>query len=168
LRKIKGCRVIGIAGTKEKCDYLKSLGFDVALNYKENFVENLKKETPDGIDCFFDNVGGEILDAVLLNLRVNARIAICGQISEYNRLGEPSVGPRLFFHLIYKNAKIEGFVSTKWVQEWPQGIKEMAEWISQKKIKYDETIEEGGIEATPKAFISMLSGGNVGKQLVKL
>lgn len=170
IAKIKGCVVIGIAGSDEKCEYIKSLGFDHAINYKTcgSIKSALDAVCPDGVDCFFDNVGGEALDAVLTSIKPYARIAVCGQINEYNTLDKPSTGPRLLYHLIYKNATIEGFVVTKWASEWPEGIKQMSQWIKEGKISYRETIEEGGIEVTPKAFISMLSGGNIGKQLVKL
>lgn len=170
IAKIKGCTVIGFAGSDTKCEYIKSLGFDHAVNYNTCGSQKaaLDKLAPDGIDCYFDNVGGETLDAVMMSLKPFARIAICGQISEYNNLGKPSTGPRLFWNLIYKNAKIEGFVSSRWSTEWPEGIQQMSQWIAEGKIKYTETIDEGGIEATPKAFISMLAGGNTGKQLVKL
>lgn len=170
IAKIKRCTVIGIAGSDEKCNYIKSLGFDHAINYKTcgSIKSALDKITPEGVDCFFDNVGGEALDAVLMSIKPNARIAICGQISEYNNLDNPSTGPRLFYHLIYKNAKVEGFLCWRWKDEWPVALLEMSQWVKDGKIKYRETIDEGGIEAVPRAFISMLSGGNVGKQLVKL
>lgn len=170
IAKIKGAKVVGIAGTDEKCEYIKSLGFDYAINYKTcgPMKEALAKVIPEGVDCYFDNVGGEITDAVMLSLRNNARIAICGQISEYNSLDKPSTGPRLFWELIYKNALVQGFLCWKWASEWPEALNQMAEWIKEGKIKFHETIDEGGIEATPKAFINMLSGGNIGKQLVKL
>jgi len=170
IAKLKGATVIGFAGSDAKCEYIKSLGFDHAVNYNTcgPIKAVLDKLSPNGVDCFFDNVGGEQLDAVLCSLRPNARIAICGQISEYNNLSRPSTGPRLFWNLIYTNAKVEGFVVSKWAAEWPEGLKQMAQWIGEGKIKYTETVDEGGLEATPKAFISMLSGGNTGKQLVKL
>jgi len=169
IAKIKGCVVIGIAGSDEKCAYIKSLGFDHSINYKTcGSIKSALDSICQGVDCFFDNTGGEAFDAVLLSIKPNARISICGQISEYDNLDKPSLGPRLLYHLIYKNALIQGFVCTKWAAEWPEGIKQMAVWIKEGKMKYHETVEEGGIEVTPKAFISMLSGGNIGKQLVKL
>lgn len=170
IAKIKGATVIGIAGSDDKCEYIKSLGFDHAINYKTcgSIKSALDAVAPGGVDCYFDNVGGEALDAVLRSIKPNARISICGQISEYDNLDNPSVGPRLFHTLIYTNALIQGFVVSKWAAEWHVGLKDMAQWIKEGKIKYTETIEEGGIEATPKAFINMLSGGNVGKQLVRL
>jgi len=170
IAKIKGCTVIGIAGGAEKCAYIKSIGFDHAIDYKGDvrIKAALDALAPAGVDCFFDNVGGEAMDAVLTSLKAGARIAVCGQISEYNQLGSPSTGPRLYYNLIYKNAKIEGFLVHQWKKDWPQGLQQMAEWIKEGKIQYVETIEEGGIEATPKAFISLFTGANTGKQLVKL
>jgi len=170
IAKIKKCTVIGFAGSDDKCAYLKSIGFDHAINYKTcgNIKAALDAVCPDGVDCFFDNTGGPILDAVLQSLKKNTRIAICGQISEYDTLEKPELGPRLFTNLIYKSATIQGFLVFDWAPEWPEGIKQMAEWIKEGKIKYRETVVEGGIEVTPKAFIAMLSGENIGKQLVKL
>jgi len=170
IAKIKKCTVIGFAGSDEKCDYIKSLGFDHAFNYKTcgNIKSVLDKVCPDGVDCFFDNTGGEIQDAVLQSIKPFARIAICGQISNYDTLDKPSLGPRLLHTLIYKAAVIQGFLIFNWMDEWPEGLKQMSEWIKEGKIKYEETVVEGGIEVTPKAFIAMLSGENVGKQLVKI
>jgi len=171
IAKIKGARVIGITGSQEKCDYLKSIGFDETINYKDckDLKTTLDKICPQGVDCCFDNVGGEILDCVLRSLNTNARIALSGQISQYNKedmLAE--TGPRLLFNLILKNARLEGFIVFRWVDEFPEATRKLSKWIKSGKIKYNETIEKGGIEATPKAFISMLSGGNIGKQLVQV
>jgi len=169
IAKIKGCYVIGVAGTPEKCAWLKTLGFDATINYKTDPLKaTLDKYAPNGIDVMFDNIGGPIIDAALLSLKDNARIAICGQISEYNSPGNPSTGPRLYHNLIYKNAKIEGFVCFKWGAEWPEALKVMEGWIKEGKIKYEETIDAGGLAATPRAFISLFTGANTGKQLVKL
>jgi len=168
--KLLGCTVIGTAGSDEKCEYLKSLGFDHVANYKttKDLKAWLDQVAPKGVDCFFDNTGGEIQDAVLRSLRSKARICICGQISEYNSLNSPSVGPRLLYNLIYTESTIKGFMVMAHGLEWPQGIQQMFEWIQQGKIKYNETVNEGGIEATPAAFIALFTGGNTGKQLVKL
>jgi len=170
IAKIKKLIVVGFAGSDEKCAYIKSLGFDHAINYKTcgNIKSALDAVCPDGVDCFFDNTGGEILDAVLKSLKQRSRIALCGQVSQYDHLDKPLLGPRLLDQLIYKNAIIEGFQVFQWRSEWPEGIKQMSEWIKEGKIKYDESVVEGGIEVTPKAFIAMLSGENTGKQLVKL
>ena len=169
IAKIKGCRVIGIAGTDEKVDWLiNELGFDAAFNYKTttNYVGKLKELCPNGIDAYFDNVGGPITDAVLLNLNTKARISICGQISQYN-LEKPEMGPRLLGMLLMKQARAEGFLVFQFADRYTEGMQQMAEWIKQGKIKYREEFAEG-IENTPKAFIEMLNGKNTGKQLVKI
>jgi NADPH-dependent curcumin reductase CurA len=168
--KIKGCRVVGIAGTDDKVDYLvNELGFDAAFNYKttDNYVAKLKELCPNGIDCYFDNVGGAITDAVFILINTRARISICGQISQYN-LEKPEMGPRILLTLLLtKQAKAEGFLVFQFAARYAEGLQQMAEWIKEGKLKYTETIEEG-IENAPHAFISMLQGHNTGKQLVKI
>ena len=170
IAKIKGCRVVGSAGTDEKVAYIvDELGFDDAFNYKEvtDYHEELQRLFPDGIDVYFDNVGGVITDAVFLNLRIKGRVVICGQISQYN-LEKPETGPRFLWHMITKRARIEGFLVSEFADQHAEALVEMSEWVRQGKLKYRETIEDGGIESAPAAFISMLKGGNIGKQLVKI
>lgn len=170
IAKIKGCRVVGSAGTDEKIAYiLDELGFDAAFNYKNvtDYQAKLAELCPDGIDVYFDNVGGRITDAVFPNLRVKGRVVICGQISQYN-LKNPETGPRFLWHLITKRARIEGFLVFEFVDRHAEALVQMAEWVQQGKLKYRETIAEGGIKEAPAAFISMLKGGNIGKQLVKI
>ncbi len=168
--KIKGCRVVGIAGTDDKIDYLvNELGFDAAFNYKttDNYVAKLKELCPKGIDCYFDNVGGAITDAVFILMNQRARVSICGQISQYN-LEKPEMGPRILLSLLLvKQAKAEGFLVFQFANRYAEGLQQMAQWIKEGKLKYTETIEEG-IENAPKAFISMLQGKNTGKQLVQI
>ena len=170
IAQIKGCRVVGSAGTDEKIEYIvDELGFDAAFNYKTvtDYHTELQKLLPDGIDVYFDNVGGEITDAVFPNLRIKGRVVICGQISQYN-LEKPEEGPRFLWHMITKRARIEGFLVSEYADRHAEALVEMAEWLRLGKLKYRETIEEGGIENAPAAFISMLKGGNIGKQLVKI
>ena len=170
IAKIKGCRVVGSAGSDEKVAYIvDELGFDDAFNYKEvtDYHEELQRLFPDGIDVYFDNVGGVITDAVFLNLRIKGRVVICGQISQYN-LEKPETGPRFLWHMITKRARIEGFLVSEFADQHAEALVEMSEWVQQGKLKYHETIEDGGIENAPAAFISMLKGGNIGKQLVKI
>ncbi|MDE0427619.1 MAG: NADP-dependent oxidoreductase [Candidatus Poribacteria bacterium] len=170
IAKIKGCRVVGSAGTDEKVAYIvDELGFDEAFNYKEidDYNDELQRLLPDGIDVYFDNVGGSITDAVFPNLRIKGRVVICGQISQYN-LEKPEMGPRFLWFMITKRARIEGFLVSEFADQHAEALVEMAEWLRQGKLKYHETIEEGGIENAPAAFISMLKGGNIGKQLVKI
>ncbi|MDE0484090.1 MAG: NADP-dependent oxidoreductase [Candidatus Poribacteria bacterium] len=170
IAKIKGCRVVGSAGSDEKIAYIvDELGFDAAFNYKNvtDYPAKLAELYPDGIDVYFDNVGGQITDAVFPNLRVKGRVVICGQISQYN-LENPETGPRFLWHLITQRARIEGFLVFDYVDRHADALVQMAEWLKQGKLKYRETIAEGGIENAPAAFISMLKGGNIGKQLVKI
>ena len=170
IAKIKGCRVVGSAGSDEKVAYIvDELGFDAAFNYKkvDDYYAELEKHFLDGIDVYFDNVGGHLTDAVFPNLRVKGRVAICGQISQYN-LEQPETGPRFLWFMITKRARIEGFLVSDFADQHAAALVEMAGWLREGKLKYRETIEEGGIEAAPAAFISMLRGGNIGKQLVKI
>jgi len=170
IAKIKGCRVIGIAGADDKVAYLTDeLGFDAAFNYKtsSDYFEKLKELCPNGIDVYFDNVGGAITDAVFRLINTRARISICGQISQYN-LEKIEMGPRLILTmLLVKQARAEGFLVFQFLDKYPQGIMQMAQWLREGKLKYKEDIEEG-IENTPKAFMEMLKGRNTGKQLVKI
>ena len=170
IAKIKGCRVVGSAGSDEKVAYVvDELGFDAAFNYKEvdDYNDELQRLLPDGIDVYFDNVGGSITDAVFPNLRIKGRVVICGQISQYN-LEKPEMGPRFLWFMITKRARIEGFLVSEFADGHAEALVEMAGWLREGKLKYRETIEEGGIESAPAAFISMLKGGNIGKQLVKI
>jgi len=170
IAKIKGCRAIGIAGADDKVAYLSDeLGFDAAFNYKTvtDYYKKLKELCPKGIDVYFDNVGGPITDAVFGLINTKARVSICGQISQYN-LEQPEMGPRIILvSLLVKQAKAEGFLVFQYANRYAEGLKQMAEWILQGKLKYREDIEHG-IENAPRAFMEMLKGRNTGKQLVKL
>jgi NADPH-dependent curcumin reductase CurA len=169
IAKIKDCRVVGSAGGEDKADYLiKELGFDAAFNYKtvQDYEKKLKELCPNGIDVYFDNVGGPVTDAVFRVINVKARIVICGQIHEYN-LEKPESGPRFLRQLISKRAKVEGFLIFDYADRYKEGLRQLAEWLKAGKLKYRETIAEG-IENAPSAFLGMLKGGNTGKQLVKV
>jgi len=167
--KIKGLRVIGIAGSDEKCKWLtQELGFDHAINYKTaDIAQELKTSAPDGVDCYFDNVGGKISDIVMSQMNEFGRIAICGAISSYNTTDASetmvSHSSRLF---IGKQLRMEGFIVRRWVPRWMEGVKQLKEWVEQGKVKYGETVTEG-FENIPKAFIDMLQGGNTGKAVVR-
>lgn len=168
IAKLVGARVIGIAGSDEKVAYLKEqLGFDEAINYKDpNFAQKLVKACPKGVDVYFDNVGGDVTDEVMKQINWHARIVVCGQISSYN-MDKPDIGPRHFRTLIVKSAMARGFVITgDYKDRMMEGVIQMAEWIRQGKIKYSENIIHG-FENTPKAFIGLFKGENLGKQLVK-
>jgi NADPH:quinone reductase len=168
IAKIQGCRAVGIAGRDDKIRYVvDELGFDAAFNYKttSDYVAKLKELCPNGIDCYFDNVGGAISDAVFTLINTFGRVSVCGQISQYNH-AKPEPGPRLLGQILVRQLKVEGFIVTRFQNRWPQGIAQMARWIREGKIRYHEDIVEG-FEKTPRAFIDMLEGKNTGKMLVK-
>ena len=168
IAKIKGCRVVGVAGSDEKNRYLKEeLAVDGAINYKDGDMRRAMKEAcPNGIDVYFDNVGGSVSDAILPLLNHGARIVICGQISIYN-LDQPDIGLRPQPYLLVNSALMKGFIITGYAARFSEGIRQMAQWLSEGKLKYAETIAEG-FENTPRAFIGLFSGENLGKQLVKV
>ncbi len=167
IAKIKGCRVIGIAGSDKKIDYLENeLGIDKGVNYKSGDVEKaIKDACPDGIDVYFDNVGGDIFDAAFKHINKKARIVICGQIAEYNQ-SDPPTGPRPQHHLIKKSARMEGFVVFDFKDEFEEAKKQLAAWLKNGELIYKETLIEG-FEKIPDAFIGLFSGENIGKQMVK-
>jgi len=167
LAKIRGARAVGIAGGKAKCDYVVSeLGFDACVDYKSpDFKDALRAATPNGADVYFENVGGAILDAVLTRLNPFARIPLCGLVSQYNAT-EP-YGVKGFALLLVNRVKVQGFIVSDDASKWPAARRDLAAWVAEGKIRYRETITEG-IRSAPSAFIGMLKGDNVGKQLVKL
>jgi len=169
IAKIKGCRAVGIAGSEDKVRWiLDDLGFDGAYNYKgvTDHGKKLAELCPKGIDSYFDNVGGPVTDAVFPLINPRARIAICGQISQYN-LEKPEMEPRFLWHLIRNQARVEGFLVFQFAEENDKALKEMAGWIHDGRLKYREQFFDG-LENTPAAFIDMLQGGNTGKQLVRV
>jgi NADPH:quinone reductase len=169
IAKIEGCRVVGIAGSDEKIDWLiNELGFDAAFNYKTtaDISAKLQETCPRGIDVYFDNVGGTITDAVLQLINRKARISLCGQISQYNAT-ETGTGPRLLSLLIERQARMEGFLVFQFAEKMKSAQTKMAQWLKTGKIKFRETTVKG-IEKAPSAFIGMLRGDNIGKQLVQL
>ncbi len=166
---IKRCRAIGIAGSNEKIRYItRDLGFDGAFNYKEtpDYKARLKELCPNGVDVYFDNVGGPITDAAMAMINTRARVAVCGQISQYN-LEELDVGPRWFGQLIVRQAKVEGFLVSQFADRYEEAYRQLSTWLREKRLKYREDVVEG-LENAPKAFIGMLEGRNIGKQLVKI
>lgn len=168
IAKIKGCRVVGIAGSDVKCKHLVAdLGFDAAINYKttKDMRAALKRECPNGIDIDFENAGGEILDAVMDNLAMKARIVLCGMISQYNAKTPPP-GPSLT-NVLMKRARIEGFIIIDYLPRFGEFIAEMAPWVMQGKIKYDTTIVKG-IENSLTALDMLFTGGNTGKLLIQM
>ncbi len=168
IAKIKGCRAVGVAGTDGKVNYLvDELGLDGAFNYKTtpDYSAKLKELCPDGIDCYFDNVGGAITDSVFRLMNVFGRVAVCGQISEYNQ-EKQEPGPRLLRYVLVKQLRLEGFIVSRFQNRWSEGIAQMAKWLAEGKLQHREEIVEGFVN-TPRAFIAMLNGENTGKMLVK-
>jgi NADPH:quinone reductase len=169
IARIQGCRVVGIAGSDEKVRYVtEDLGFDAAFNYRTtpDYEARLKELCPAGIDVYFDNVGGPVTDAVMGLINPRARVAVCGQISQYN-LEQPEPGPRWFGQVLVKQAKVEGFLVFQFADRYREGLVQMAAWLREGRIRYREQVAEG-LENAPKAFIGMLRGENIGKQLVKI
>ncbi len=169
IARIKGCRVVGVAGSDAKISWLlDELGFDAAFNYKTatDFHRKLEELCPNGIDVYFDNVGGAISDAAVRLINAKARITVCGQSSQYN-LKKPELGPRWLGQLIAKQAKVQGFLISGYAERFREGRNELARWFKQGRLKYREDVAQG-IEAAPQAFIGMLQGKNQGKQLVQL
>lgn len=168
IAKIKGCTVIGIAGGPDKCKYIiEELGFDGAIDYKnEDVKERLKEETPKGLDVYFDNVGGEILDIALSRLRLNARVVICGAISQYNNKTEVK-GPSNYLSLLVNRATMQGMIVFDWADRYGEGAQAMAAWLAQGKLKSREAIYEG-IENFPQTFKRLFSGEKSGKLVLKV
>lgn len=168
IAKIKGAKVVGIAGSDEKIDYLiNELGFDAAVNYKaESFEEDLEKALPNGVDVYFDNVGGVVSDAVMKSLNRNSRIPVCGAISSYN-LESEDLGPRIQTNLIKNSTLMQGFTVGNYMNDFHVAIPELGKWLQAGKLKYEETIVEG-FENTPEAFLGLFKGTNLGKQIVKV
>ncbi len=167
IAKIKGCRVVGTAGSDEKCAYVVSdLRFDVCINYKrEDLREALKAACPNGIDVYLDNVGGAVLEAVLKRINVHARIPLVGLISQYNDT-QLSPGPNLL-SLIANRALIQGMLVTDHTDRMPDFLRDMSQWLREGKIRYREDIIQG-LENAPRAFIGLLQGENIGKRVVQV
>ncbi|GAA4406056.1 NADP-dependent oxidoreductase [Quisquiliibacterium transsilvanicum] len=166
LAKLKGCRVVGVAGGPEKCRaVVEEFGFDACVDYKAgNLSADLKAAAPDGFDGNFENVGGVVLDTILSQMNAFGRIAVCGLISGYS--GEP-MPVNNFRSVLVNRLKVEGFIVSEHMQHWPAALAELAELVGSGRLKYRETIAEG-IEAAPEAFIGLLKGRNFGKQLVRV
>ena len=169
IAKLKGCRVVGVAGSDEKNRYLTDeLGVDAAINYKTatDLRRALKDACPGGVDVYFDNVGGAVSDAVMTLINKGARVVICGQISLYN-LERPDMGPRVQPYLLVKSALMQGFIITDYAARFGEGVTQLGRWLAEGRLKYAEHVVEG-FENAPRALLGLFAGENLGKQLVKV
>ncbi|MEM1021313.1 MAG: NADP-dependent oxidoreductase [Pseudomonadota bacterium] len=171
IAKLQGCRAVGIAGGPEKCKRLTDVyGFDTAVDYRGKDVPTLaadiKAACPDGVDVYFDNVGGDVLDAALANINDNARLPLCGMISQYNAT-EPVPGPTNVWQLIAKTARMEGFLIRDFLDKFPEGIGQMAQWIAEDKLVFQEHVDEG-IENFLTSFNRLFSGDHNGKLILQI
>merc|ERR1719369_2636738 len=168
IAKLKGCKVIGYAGTDEKCEWLKELGFDEAFNYKKvDVAESLAAAAPDGVDCYFDNVGGEMSAAVMSLMNTRGRVSVCGAISHYNDVGGYSRVTDALPLCVAKELRVEGFLVGRWEARWMEGVMAMAGWVRKGDMKVRETVVEG-FDKMPYAFMGLFSGKNTGKMVVKV
>jgi NADPH-dependent curcumin reductase CurA len=169
IAKIKGCRAVGIAGGEDKCKYVvEELGFDACVDYKTgNLRGQLKDACPNGVDVYFDNVGGEILDTALTLINMKARIVICGAISQYNAIQKPA-GPSNYMSLLVNRARMEGIVVFDNAANYGKAIKEMAGWVAQGKLNANVDVAEGGIKAFQDTFMKLFKGENTGKLVLKV
>jgi NADPH-dependent curcumin reductase CurA len=167
LAKMQGCRAVGIAGGARKCDYaVRELGFDACVDYKAGrLYEDLKAACPDGIDCYFENVGGEVMDTVLRQLNAFSRVALCGMIAEYN--ATDPYGVKNLRSLLVNRVKLQGFIVSDRMDLYGRALQQLGRLVAQGKLRYHETVAQG-LENAPRAFIGMLKGENLGKQLVKV
>jgi NADPH-dependent curcumin reductase CurA len=170
LAKARGCRAIGIAGGADKCRYVvEELGFDACLDYKEHkdaisLSKALKQAAPDGVDGYFENVGGMVMDAVMLRMNAHASIALCGMIAGYDGQPIPMAYPQL---LLTNRLKLQGFIVSEHMEVWPEALRELGTLVGSGKLRPRESVAQG-IESAPEAFVGLLKGRNFGKQLVKL
>jgi NADPH-dependent curcumin reductase len=169
IAKLKGARAVGIAGSGEKCSHvLEELGYDAAIDYKaEDVAAALGEACPQGIDVYFDNVGGAILDAALARLARHARVVICGAISQYNSI-DGVRGPSNYMSLLVNNASMTGFVFSDYLDRAAEGAREMAGWLASGKLKSREDIADGGLQAFPDTLLRLFRGENTGKLLLRI
>ncbi|WP_226367875.1 NADP-dependent oxidoreductase [Pseudonocardia sp. ICBG162] len=169
LAKVKGARVIGIAGGPEKCAWITDdLGFDAAIDYRsDNVSQRLKELAPEGVDVYFDNVGGDILDAVLGRLAMHARVVICGAISQYNAEGGMT-GPKNYMNLLVSRARMEGFLVGDYIPRWGEAGTELAGWLADGRLHSREDVVDGAVSDFPEVFLKLFRGENTGKLVLRL
>lgn len=168
IAKLKGARAIGLAGGADKCAYVvNELGFDACIDYKSpNFLSDLKEPLKGGVDVYFDNVGGDILDIALARLNRHARVVICGAISQYNNT-TPVKGPANYLNLLVQHARMEGFVVFDYAKQYGEGVKQLATWYASGGLKFKEHVDEG-VESFPSTFLKLFTGENFGKLVLKV
>jgi NADPH-dependent curcumin reductase CurA len=169
IAKILGTRVVGLAGSEEKCKMLRDqFGFDAAINYRtsKSLRKDIAASCPKGVDVYFDNVGGEITDAAVANLNFYSRFVLCGQISQYN-ITRISTGPAILPVFLTRSVKLQGFIVSNYASHFEEAMKKLTEWAGEGRLKFTETIIEG-FEKLPEAFIGLFTGRNQGKMLVKV
>ncbi len=166
---LAGCRAVAIAGSEDKLQWCREIGFDAGINYKKatDLTAAVKERCPKGVDVFFDNTGGRIHDAVMKNLAIGARVVICGRISLAAQFGKPDIGERFMGQLIVSRASVHGFLVLDWWHRRDEALKRLAEWQIEGKIRFKEDVLDG-IERMPDAFLRLLHGKNFGKQIVKV
>jgi NADPH-dependent curcumin reductase CurA len=169
LARIKGCRVVGIAGGQAKCDWVvKELGFDACIDYKSGSVKDgLKQHCPKGVDVYFDNVGGDILDAVLARITRGARIVICGAISQYNATSAVQ-GPKNYLSLLVNRARMQGMVVFDYADRYPQAVAELSQYLKDGRMTSREDVVGGGVQAFPATLLKLFSGENFGKLVLQV
>jgi NADPH-dependent curcumin reductase CurA len=167
MAKVAGCRVVGSAGSPEKLEWLRELGFDAVIDYRRHPVRDaLAEAAPEGVDIYFDNVGGDHLEAAISQLRLRGRIVACGSISRYNEL-EPAAGPRNLFMVVTKRLRMQGYIISDHYDRFPEFAAKAREWVRDGRLRYRETVIDG-IENAPSAFLGVLRGENIGKMLVQV
>jgi NADPH-dependent curcumin reductase CurA len=169
IAKIKGCRAVGIAGGPEKCSYVtRELGFDACVDYKAgNLAGDLRAAAPKGVDVYFENVGGEILDTVLMQMNLFGRIPVCGLISAYNATSLPE-GPKNLRAVLTQRLKVQGLIVFDWASRVPEAIAQLGQWHKEGKLKIREDVREGGLDAFPDVLNLLYTGGNMGKLVLKV
>ena len=169
IARIKGCRVVGIAGGPAKCEWLtEELGFDAAIDYKRGELRaQLREQAPDRVNVYFDNVGGEILDEVLRRLARGARVVICGAISQYNA-EQPPTGPANYMQLLVERASMTGFLVFDYSKRYPEAVAQLAQWLGSGQLRSREDVVTGGLERFPEVFLMLFRGENTGKLILQL
>jgi hypothetical protein len=168
IAKLKGARAVGIAGSDEKIAFLKANGFDGGVNYRsaENLRRAIKEACPDGVDVYFDNVGGEVSDAAVPALNMHGRVVVCGQIAIINR-EKQEMGPRNWLHFLVNRARLQGFLVFDYADRFGPALIEMSGWLREGKLTHQETVVDG-LENAPRAFLGLFRGDNTGKMLVRV